>query len=92
MRLQGIQTVMVFAVVGGSVRASIRTTSASIDAGTLCGEVFGNGHGGGKYGSAGANVAFNVFEPESMADEDKEKLWELTRSTIERKFQQATQK
>ena len=91
MRLQGIQTVMVFAIVGNAVRVSIRTTSASIDAGTLCGEIFGEGHGGGKTGSAGANVSFNVFDPEALTDDNTERLWELTRSTIAQKFQRATQ-
>ena len=86
MRLEGIQTVLVYAIVGNTIKASLRTISASVDASALCSYIFGEGNGGGKHGIAGANVHFNVFDADEMDDDDKTKLWELTKKTIERKF------
>ena len=92
MRLEGIQTVLVYAIVGNAVRASLRTTSASVDAESLCHEIFGEGNGGGKHGIAGATVNFNVFDTSFLGDEDKGMLWEITKSQIEKRFAVTTQK
>lgn len=92
MRLQGIQTVVVFGIVGNSIRASVRTNSASLDCGELCNDIFGEGNGGAKQGIGGANAELSIFSPEDMTDEMKKKFWEITVATIERKFEKATQK
>lgn len=92
MRHDGIQTVVVYAIIGNVVKASVRTVSASTDAKTLTDEIFGEGNGGGKHGVAGASVPFNVFNQKEMEEEDRWKLWDLVKSTIERKFFKATQK
>ena len=91
MRLQGIQTVLVFAIVGSSLRASARTNSSSIDCQNLLNEVFGEGNGGAKSGSGGAYVRFNLFDINDMEDTEKKQLWDLTKTTIERKFIKATE-
>ena len=92
MRIQGVQTVVVYGIVGSSIRGSIRTSSASLDCQTLCDEIFGKGNGGTKGGSGGARVSFNVFDPQHMDDEGRESLWKLTKSQIESKFEKATSK
>lgn len=92
MRLQGIQTVVVYGIVGNTIRASVRTTSAALDCGELCNVVFGEGNGGAKQGIGGATVNFNVFDTDDLNSDDKEKFWELTQHTIEGKFHKATQK
>ncbi len=92
MRLQGIQTVVVFGIVGNTIRASVRTNSASLDCEELCNDIFGEGNGGAKQGVGGANVELSIFSPDDMTDEMKEKFWEITVATIERKFDRATQK
>jgi len=92
MRLQGIQTVVVYGVIGNMIRASVRTNSASLDCGELCNDIFGEGNGGAKQGIGGANVCLSIFNPDDMTDEMKEKFWDITATTIERKFEKATRK
>ena len=91
-RIQGVQTVIVYAIVGNSIRASIRTSSASLDCKTLIDDVFGKGNGGAKGGIGGANVSFNVFDPAKMSEADRESLRVLLRSQLEGKFLAATTK
>lgn len=92
MRLQGVQTVVVYAIVGKSIKASVRTSSASFDCKTLCDDIFGKGNGGAKQGIGGAKVFFNVFNPEKMSDEGRKSLEMLVKNEIERKFDSATTK
>lgn len=92
MRLQGIQTVLVYAIVGNSIRASVRTISSSLDCQNLLTDIFGEGNGGAKSGSGGANVKLNIFDTDEMEDDERSKLWELTKTSVERKFERATQK
>lgn len=92
MRLQGVQTVVVYAIVGNAIRSSVRTSSSSLDCQTLCDEIFGKGYGGGKQGSGGARVPFSVFRPQDMGKENQELLWSLVKSQIEGEFLRATSK
>lgn len=93
MRLQGIQTVMVYGIVDNNIKASLRTISSSIDAGALCEEVFGRGTSGGKQGIAGASASLNeFFDVPHMDDDYKEKFWDLIKHRIEKRFFEATQK
>jgi nanoRNase/pAp phosphatase (c-di-AMP/oligoRNAs hydrolase) len=92
MRLQGIQTVVIYAIVEDSIRASVRTSSAAHDCQTLVEEIFGVGNGGAKRGIGGAAVALGPFNIGEMDEQEKEKLWDLTKSHIERKFAAVVQK
>ncbi len=92
MRLQGVQTVVVYGVVGNSIRASVRTSSAALDCQQLCDDVFGKGNGGAKHGIGGARVPFNIFFPLEMNVGDKESLWSLIKAQIEDRFERATTK
>jgi nanoRNase/pAp phosphatase (c-di-AMP/oligoRNAs hydrolase) len=92
MRIQGVQTVVVYGVVGNCIRSSVRTSSASLDCQTLCDEIFGKGNGGAKHGIGGARVSFNVFCPKEMTPEDRESLWFLIKAQVEGRFERATSK
>lgn len=92
MRIQGVQTVVVYAIVEHTVRTSIRSKSSSIDCQTLCDELFGKGAGSGKNGIVGARVELNLFKPESMSGDDREILWKLIKNQIEHRFEKATAK
>lgn len=92
MRLQGVQTVIVYGVVENSIRASVRTSSAALDCQTLCDDVFGKGNGGAKHGVGGARVPFNVFSPQEMNSEDRDSLWSLIKAQVEGRFERATTK
>jgi len=92
MRLQGVQTVVVYGIVENSLRASVRTSSSALDCQTLCDDVFGKGNCGSKNGTGGARVPFNVFFPREMSSENRESLWSLIKSQIEDRFERATTK
>ena len=92
MRITGVQTVVVYAVVGSSIRASVRTLSAALDCKTLCDDILGKGYGGAKHGIGGATVPLTIFDPVHMGDKDRESLRSLIRSQIENKFLKATTK
>lgn len=92
MRLQGVQTVVVYGIVDQCIRASVRTSSASLDCQGLCDDVFGKGNGGAKHGVGGARVPFNVFCPAEMDNECRDSLWSLVKAQIEHRFERATTK
>lgn len=92
MRLQGIQTVVVYAIVDGAVRGSVRTSSSTLDAQHLLDELFGPGNGGAKHGIGGAKVRINVFDVTSMPDDEMNGLWDLVKTNIERRFRKITEK
>ncbi len=92
MRLQGIQTVMVYAIAGRALRTSVRTASASLDAQNLLDETIGEKNGGAKHGAGGGTVHFHDFDPDEMNDEERALLWSLTKSVMERKFRKVTEK
>ena len=92
MRLQGVQTIVVYGIVENCIRASVRTSSAALDCQTLCDDVFGKGNGGAKHGIGGARVPFNVFFTQEMSPEDRESFWSLVKSQVEGRFERATTK
>ncbi len=92
MRLQGVQTVIVYGIVENCIRASVRTSSAALDCQTLCDDVFGKGNGGAKHGIGGARVPFNVFFTKEMSPEDRDSFWSLVKSQVEGRFEKATTK
>lgn len=92
MRLQGVQTVIVYGIVENCIRASVRTSSAALDCQTLCDDVFGKGNGGAKHGIGGARVPFNVFFTQEMSPEDRSSFWSLVKSQVEGRFERATTK
>lgn len=92
MRLQGVQTVVVYGIVDNCIRASVRTSSAALDCQTLCDDVFGKGNGGAKHGIGGARVPFNVFFTKEMSPEERDSFWSLVKSQVEGRFERATTK
>jgi len=95
MRLQGVQTVVIYAIVDDRIRASVRSTSASYDCEELVASIFGIGNGGAKQGIGGAAVSLGLFEDVACSDdscEDRQKLWDLVKSQIEKKFTKVVSK
>lgn len=86
LRMEGVETVVVFAMVGGSVQASVRSCNASVNVHQFCQRVFGAEHSGGKHGFGGARVPIGfLFSAEDDAD-DKEKLSEFLRHTLTKRI------
>lgn len=93
MRLQGIQTVVVYGIVGNTIRGSVRTASATLDAESLLDELFGMGNGGAKHGIGGAKAEIpNVFDLATMDENERDQLWGLIKTNVERKFAKVTEK
>lgn len=93
MRLKGVQTVVVFAIIeeDNAVRASIRTISASLDCQTLVEAIFGEKHGGAKQGIGGAVVNFSAVNVAELDDENKQKLWDVISYQYTKSFESVTQ-
>jgi len=89
LRMPGIQTVLIYAIVGNSIQASIRTISSSVSTVDLCDTFFGEGNGGSKpsQGVGGARVELNpIFHWDDMPEEDQRALWNIIKNRVEAKF------
>ncbi|KKM73861.1 hypothetical protein LCGC14_1406240 [marine sediment metagenome] len=97
MRLEGIQTVVVFGILEDEennnirIRAAVRTTSAACDCDTLTKNLFGENNGGAKQGAGGAIVNLS-YDIDLLDEEDRRKLWELQKSQIVKRFVKVTGK
>lgn len=90
MRMEGIQTVVVYGIIENEIKASIRTRTQDVQ--LLINEVFGENSGGGKTGIGGVRLNLGVFSTEDMEKSDRELIWNLTKNTIERRFKKAAEK
>jgi nanoRNase/pAp phosphatase (c-di-AMP/oligoRNAs hydrolase) len=78
-RIEGIETTIVFAIVGDSLKSSIRTSNSSLDADKFAKTLFGNKYAGGKLGSAGSSVP---LEGLNLKDENlKGEIWNCIRNS-----------
>lgn len=55
-RMEGIETVVVFALVGETIESSVRSKSSSLNVHDFCQTIFGPAHSGGKQGAGGAKA------------------------------------
>lgn len=81
-RMEGIETAVVFGIIGDNLVASIRSDNSSLDVNTFSQTIFGKKYGGGKLGSAGASVPLGIFTLNDVPEETKEKLWDAIKETI----------
>ena len=81
-RMEGIETAVVFGVIGDNLVASIRSDNSSLDVNTFSQSIFGKKHGGGKLGSAGASVPLGIFNLNDVPESTKEKLWDAIKETV----------
>jgi nanoRNase/pAp phosphatase (c-di-AMP/oligoRNAs hydrolase) len=73
MRMEGVETVVVHAVVGDYLEASVRSKNSSISVHDFCQKIFGSEYAGGKTGAGGAKrplgFLFDVNDTESLKAE-----------------------
>ena len=81
-RMEGIETAVIFGVVGDNVVASIRSHNASLDVHSFAQTVFGKDHAGGKIGSAGASVPLGILSMTDSPDSIKKIIWECVREKL----------
>lgn len=89
LRLEGIETVVVYAVVEDRLSASVRTTNDALEVHGFCQQVFGEGNGGGKLGCGGASVPLGFFAQTQGHEGARSHLLEAIRLSLHPKIAQA---
>jgi len=74
--VEGIQTAIVFAIVGDHIEASVRSVGLSVDVNALCQKIFGKQYAGGKQGSGAAKIPMSFLDISDCSDDVQEKMWE----------------
>lgn len=86
LRLEGVETVIVFGIVDEHIQASVRSRNSSVNVPTLCQRVFGDRFSGGKSGSGGADVPigpmYSADDPESLQQE----VWEVLERSVRQRI------
>ena len=83
-RMEGIQTAVVFAIIDDVLQVSIRTSSSNVGGvGAWAEKVFGKGLAGGRGGGfAGARVPLNVWGLKPLDDELASRAWKIYRDVV----------
>lgn len=68
-RMEGIETVVVFALVGSFIESSVRSRNSSLNVHDFCQRIFGKDFAGGKQGSGGARVPMGFLYCPQDADD-----------------------
>ncbi len=83
LRMEGIETVVVYAIVGDRITSSLRTTNDGIEMNSFCHQVFGEEFSGGKMGCGGASVPLGFITPdEHSTDKTRDSVWEAVRAVV----------
>ncbi len=83
LRMEGVSTVLVFAIIEKNLQASVRSTNPSFDTKQFIQKLFGEKHSGAKTGSGGSQVPLGPISPDADTDEEaKEHYWEFVREWV----------
>lgn len=85
LRMEGVETVVVFAMIEGTIDASVRSRNSSVNVNQFCQKVFGE-KAGGKQGTGGAKVPLGFLHSPDDDTELKEKLSEFVRDTLTKRI------
>lgn len=86
LRMEGVETVVVFCLIEGEIHASVRSRNSSVNVPNFCQKVFGPEDAGGKQGSGGAKVPIGFLYSAEDDTEDQKKLSEFTKATITKRI------
>ena len=81
-RMEGISTSILYAIVGDNLEVSIRSNNPAIDVNKLCKDIFGEDYAGGRTGAGAARVPLGILSASTMSDDDKKIIWGAYRSII----------
>ncbi|PIE90039.1 MAG: hypothetical protein CR997_07900 [Acidobacteria bacterium] len=76
LRMEGIETVIAFAIIGEDLIASLRTTNKAINLNAVCHGIFGETYSGAKQGAGGAKVPLGLMAPQNNDKEVQTLVWE----------------
>jgi len=86
-RMEGISTSIVFAIVEDEIHASIRSDDVSLDVDAFCRKIFGKEYAGGKYGAGGARIPLKFFGVSNQEEEVKEHIAQAVKAIIVSKIE-----
>ncbi len=82
LRMEGIETVVVFGIIDDYLVASLRTTNKSISLNSICHSIFGESYSGAKTGSGGARVPLGLMAPKNAKEEVRNLVWEALKTKL----------
>lgn len=82
LRMEGIETVVVFAIIDGFLVASLRTTNKSISLNSICHAIFGEAYSGAKTRSGGARVPLGLMAPKNADQEVRQLVWTALKTKL----------
>jgi nanoRNase/pAp phosphatase (c-di-AMP/oligoRNAs hydrolase) len=81
-RMEGVETVVTYAIIDDRLSASVRTTNDSIEMNSFCHQIFGEAHSGGKMGCGGASVPLGFLTPIEISENAREQVWEAVKAVV----------
>ena len=85
-RMEGVETVIVFAIIEDRVEASVRSRNASINVHDFCQRIFGEDYAGGKHGQGGAKVPLGFLYSQSDDEELRSEICETAQKIIKQRI------
>ena len=82
LRMEGIETVVVFGIIEDHLVASLRTTNKSISLNTICHKIFGETYSGAKMGAGGARVPLGIIAPTNADEGVRLMVWEALKTKL----------
>lgn len=82
LRMEGIETVVTFAIIEDCLVASLRTTNKSISLNSLCHSIFGENYSGAKYGAGGAQVPLGLIAPKNATEDVRKLVWDALKTKL----------
>ena len=76
LRMEGIETVVVFAIIEDHLVASLRTTNKSLSLNSICHAIFGEKYSGAKTRSGGARVPLGLMAPKNADQTVRSMVWD----------------
>jgi len=86
LRMEGVETVVVFCMIEGAIEASVRSRNSSVNVHQFCQKVFGPKKAGGKQGAGGAKVPVGFLYASDDDVADQEKLSEFIKGTVTKRI------
>jgi len=83
LRTVGLDTVVIFAIVGdGEVHVCMRSENSSLNVGDFLQKVFGRDFGGGKLGAGSSKIPLGLHSMDELDEELKVVIWGVTKKII----------
>ncbi|MDJ0838247.1 MAG: DHH family phosphoesterase [Acidobacteriota bacterium] len=82
LRMEGIETVVVFGIIDDHLVASLRTTNKSISLNAICHKIFGETYSGAKMGAGGARVPLGIIAPTNADPGVRQMVWEALKTKL----------